>query len=297
MRENYVPSGIFPPASFLIALLATMVFSLILAIPYALAIWFIPIAFISILAPIAWGFLCSLIPGRTITSGHIRNPMVAGLAGFLGSLPGYYLTWCAWANLVFNMGDTVAIGSGRRAMSVAKSSISLDQLKELALVPKGLFSLIQSVNEVGLWSISRSSGNVHGLPLWGVWGVEFLMIVGVTAFLYAARAREPYSEETQRWIPCLKLGQKLAFPDDLAQLRQKLDDGDINYLLSAPVEEDIKNSNYLALSVYQDAAITEAYLDVDAFTLEKKNAHKSNNLSKKLKIRTDLARALVNRLS
>ncbi|MDR2141526.1 MAG: hypothetical protein LBR11_07035 [Deltaproteobacteria bacterium] len=296
MRKNYVPSGIFPPASFLIALLATMAFSLILAIPYALTIWFVPIIYLSILTPIAWGVLCALAPGRAITSGHIRNPLVAGLAGFLGSLPGYYLTWCAWANLCAKSGYNASQGAGRRAMSVAKSSISLDQLKDIALNPSGLFETIQQVNAEGLWSLGLSAGTVHGLQLWGVWGVEFLMIVGVTSFLYAARAREPYSEDNQMWIPRVKLRQKLTFPYDFVQLRRQLKDGDIFYLLSAPVEENFMSYSYLSLSVYEDSSISEAYLDVDAFTLENNLRH-FNNISKRLKIRPDQARALINRLS
>jgi hypothetical protein len=296
MPEKYQPSGVCPISAFLLTLFVTAVFSLVVGVLYSLAIWYVPIVYFSILGTIGWGYLVSIGPGQTIRNGHIRSPMAAGLAGFLGVLPGYYFSWVVWADLVNNMGEAITFG-GRRGFSISKSTLHLDELLQIATDPAGLVEKIREVNEYGLWSVGKSGTPVHGPALGAVWAVEFLIIVGLTAYLYAKRARRPYSEERGRWFPVVKLPKFLLYPDDLTFHERLLSSGDITQIVEATTLDDPKTGDYLSLVVYYSPEEREAYLDVEVGVLNKKKSHDTTKLIEALKIRPDQAKKLVEKFS
>ncbi|MDR1607844.1 MAG: hypothetical protein LBT38_05485 [Deltaproteobacteria bacterium] len=292
MSQNYQPSGFFTPGAFLVTLLATSLFTALTSVIYALAIWYIPLFFVGALAPFVWALLSAKTVGSLINRTKIRNSKVAGLVGLLGSLPGYYCSWVVWANLVINMGEIIGFGSGRSSISVSKSSIHLDQLILIATHPQDIIELMKLVNVDGLWAIKNFV--VKGYFLWGVWALEFLVIIGAHCVYFARRAAIPFSEATDSWIKPTKLKTKVAYPLEDELFLNNLNQGDISYLLSASPAANTESENYLTLTTYYDPNESQAYLDIEAafYSGKKNRKFKYEKIASLLQIRPDQAKKL-----
>ncbi|MDR1871280.1 MAG: hypothetical protein LBS60_05015 [Deltaproteobacteria bacterium] len=129
-----------------------------------------------------------------------------------------------------------------------------------------------------------------------LWAAELLILLGIMALHYQGKARGPYSEELSAWIPKIVLGQKLTWPAD-ENFAQRLQKGDISFLVQGSTLDDSSTDSHLALSVYYAPQISNAYLDVQMKILTKNKSNKSKNLVNLLKINHNDAKSLVDRLA
>jgi hypothetical protein len=72
------------------------------------------------------------------------------LAGFFGVLPGYYISWVTFTNLLTNVSGTVKIFPQTRGLTFAKSRFNLKEIFQNATDFKGLVEIIQAVNQAGI---------------------------------------------------------------------------------------------------------------------------------------------------
>jgi hypothetical protein len=282
---------------FLQGLVLTMVFSLLLGAIYAALVWVNPFIYISFLATLAWPIISTFISGSSIIFGKIRNPFIGGLIGFLGNLPGYYLHWAVWVDLCVKREHFITFGVNMadKALYLAGSSINLSEVLYLAFNPVELFDSIKKILFIGVWSIG-SGDAIHGLPLGIVWALEFVLIMGLSANSYAAKASTPFSENSYKFIPIIVPPKMTAVPED-PNFLERLAAGDIADLFAAAPLEETKSSDYLKLSLYYSPEIYDSYISVEMLTLKKKKSYDSKTLVDRLKIEVGQAQRLLSRFS
>jgi hypothetical protein len=284
--QTYEPSGQSTPTGLFIVFLVTAVVSVLTAVPYSLAVWYIPWIILLAFAPPVWTFIVSRFGKLAIKRLHIRNPKKAGLVGVLGMLPGYYMTWVASISLFMNYeGESVSLGSGRRAATFLKSNVDFDQMIMMISEPVELWKYIlgEHRNQIS-WTIFGFT--MEGMLLFLIWAGELLMLICLAYYFYTAAAEAPYSEEQRIWLPEKKLQKFPALPPaaEFESTFTAIRNGDISFILSAVPEQNPKTADYLSLTVFYDPqAYNESYLTVDLMTVKKKS-HESINLIKQLKI-------------
>ncbi|MDR1085639.1 MAG: hypothetical protein LBP22_12495 [Deltaproteobacteria bacterium] len=296
MYETYHPSGQYNPVSTLLVIVFGAVVSLITAIPYSYLTWYLPWAILLIIAPVGWGYLYGKMVGIFIKSRHIRNPKIAGLSGMLGMLPGYLLTFLCLVSLFINFeGETYSLGSGRKATTIAKSTISLEHMKEMLADPAATLEYVKAIAQQEFRTFFGKP--LMGILLYIVWLAEFLILMFYSFISCQEAAAEPYAEDIQKFLKAHKLKKIPALPADEAESVKLIENIDVNYLISAPECPDPKKTDYFSLVVYYDPeAHLDAYLDVTVMVYgssKKKSKHEASTIAKYMKIQpTDAAKLI-----
>jgi hypothetical protein len=297
MSETYQPSGKYNLAAVVTAAAAGAVFSALTAIPYAFAVWYVPLLILTPLLPVLWAYCTAAVAGIFIRSGRIRSPRAAGLAGVVSMLPGYYLAWAATVSLFINFsGNVHRLGSGRRALTFAVSNIDFGQIKEMLLNPAVFWKFVAGpVNE----NFTRTvfGAEINGGILWAVWAAELLLIFVLAYVFFDSKASKPFSEICDRFFPevnPLRFSPLPSGPEDAARLVNELAQGDVSYLLTAVPLETGKGGDSLKMTVYfMPDDLTAAYLTVDLLSKDSKGKSSSKTLVTCVRIQTAQAAALI----
>jgi hypothetical protein len=157
-----------------------------------------------------------------------------------------------------------------------------------------------AVNANGAWSIFGQQ--VYGIVLYLIWAAEFLIILFLTAQKTQEYARVPYNENAGTWYKKVKLSHGLiSTPDnvsDLAITIGQIAEGNITYLLNAPIAESSDVPNF-KVTLYATEGAPDLYATIDSTVLKegsKKDETETDNLVKYLFIPGPIAQNLLHRL-
>ncbi|MHB8873749.1 MAG: hypothetical protein ACYC8T_08690 [Myxococcaceae bacterium] len=176
--ENYRASGKFSPRLVVYGLLV-LSGAVLLSGVYELLLFYIPFIYLNFIIVAAFGAILGVLSAWTLSKGHCRNRTVGILltllitgAGLLGSY--------AW-------------NYRRYVSAVAEANPEYSQLEIARFeVPSWLENRVE-----GGWRMKSST--INGLAVWGVWGVEALVVLGLAFWLVTDRPKTPYCEGCGRW--------------------------------------------------------------------------------------------------
>lgn len=240
MPKTYSPSGEFPASAIFGVFFSYAAISSILAVPYALAIIYVPLVFLNVISIVAWCLAASAVAGYSIKIAKGRNPAAAGFLAVLGSLVGYYVHWAFWLSVHSQEGYTMFGALLGRPMEV--------------------FSRALEINSAGTWGIR--GGHVSGAMLWIVWAAELMIYLCVAFFWAKETAEEPFDETGQVWYKKADTKNNLfAAPsdkDELGAVTRKIQNNDYSYFADAPLAQS-KEEKHFELTLWTAPSVVDAY--------------------------------------
>lgn len=255
--ESYRAAGSFDVRS----VLASLILGVTAAVLSAGAIWLweiSPVPTLLILTPLFQGFAVGWVMAMLVTRLKIRNPVLVGGIGFLCGLLSVFLVHYGHHRHILSQ-----IAQSQREHLRGDQSLSEDTrreyLAELDADPDGMANraLIQNTghggvlgsllvrNEIGV-TIKRAK--VTGWFLWGVWGVEALIVSGIACLAASTAASRTFCEECELWceehaqfqVPASQASElaeaiRSNVPNSVAAIREKpnpaSEEGDATLLL------------------------------------------------------------------
>jgi hypothetical protein len=292
MSKFYQPTGLFSGGDILITLAAVGVISSVLAVPYALILWYCPIVYLAVFLPLGYAKLTALACGFAVRRGKLRSPHVASAVGGIGCLMGWYMSWAAWAVMVKNIYEQGSFNIIVKSVPVVETSLPFFQPFAQALSPLEIFRLIQDVGPWGLWSVEGYV--VSGVLLYVTWGLEAIVFIFFASRFFASYGSEPFSERTYKWFPKQVLSVPLSLPPKmkLADVYKAIKVGQLGALLDAHEEKSPEANSYLKVILYYLPKAEEAYATVYGYELKSNNSHQKTLLAKYLKMPESLGKLL-----
>lgn len=208
LGESYRAAGTFDVRS----LLASLVLGVTAAVLSAGAIWLweiSPVPTLLILTPLFQGFAVGWVMAMLVTRLKIRNPVLVGAIGFLCGLLSvvlvhyghhrHILTQIAQSQREHVRGDQ-SLSEQTRREYLAELDADPDAMANRALIHNtghgGIVGSLLVRNEIGV-TIKRAK--VTGWFLWGVWGVEALIVSGIACLAASTAASRTFCEECELW--------------------------------------------------------------------------------------------------
>ena len=256
MNNYYTPSGKFPPLSFMLFVILSLVVFPILAVFYTYAVWYIPFIYINFLLTFGLGVgIGFLINKIVIRYGKVRNPKMAFLLCVLGAFVALYIQWVVWADLVMNSTE-----SARFTSMVVKSSMNLEQLAFIAVSPKLLFQLMVEVNSYGTWGLFEET-TISGTFLWIIWVLESLIVIVVSLMFGGKRASNPFCERGNKWFKQRDLPQ-LSYIYSKSDVVIDLEQGTFKSLSSLHLYDELHDSTGFSVATLFYSDMGEHYLSI-----------------------------------
>ncbi len=172
----------------------------LLGIPYAYAVHYCPLIYVTFLITAAYGGAIGVAVNIAGRQGKVRNLPLLMLGGLLAGLAGYYVAWVGYVH------------------SVTTSSV-------WAWSPNELYEYIQAINEKGIWSIKRSKPT--GMVLSAVWLVEAGVIA--TCAMMVPRSligSTPFNEQADAWVDNVTTYGPFALEGEARDFTERLEHGD-----------------------------------------------------------------------
>lgn len=212
MEEKiYKHSGESHILGIMIALGLGAALAIFLGFIYTVLIVLIPIVYANFFMTIGFGTILGYSMKFFSRFGKIRNGkqqiILAGAVGFIG----FYFQWIAYF---------VFLNSGEHSFQAYQENFNL-------LYDPGFFIfLIIDLNKTGSWEMFGIM--FTDFPLWIIWGLEALIIIGIPIIINAKHPIIPYSELLNKWYSKYNLKTEFeniatqrAFKDDLLQNVEK----------------------------------------------------------------------------
>jgi len=189
MIETYKPSGKFTPI-FPLYLIGAFAVIIGLAWLYVRVLDWIPLIYISFLATAAFGFGCAMLLHLAVNVGKCRNVLLATLAGLLigaGAIGAKH-----WMQYKYTLGEIAKIA----ATENGGENVSADEVGQQITFPLYIDFRVKTG-----WSVGRrgSSGDISGIFVYGVWLLEALVVLACCVVLPRGKAKEPFSESSDKW--------------------------------------------------------------------------------------------------
>lgn len=211
--ERLRSSGRIAPRFVPIAL-GAIVAAALLAWPYQKLIGWIPYIYLSLLVYLAVGFGVAMLVLMANQLGKNRNRLVGALFGLVVAATTVGVShYVAYRTLITDIAEKVA---GSQVISVDDAE---DEVARVLTFGRYLDARV----ETG-WSLGRHSrsfggdedpkGDISGVMVWIIWGIEGGVLLGVGAFVGAKR--EPFCEDCQRWMDEREVGARRGGPESLA---------------------------------------------------------------------------------
>ena len=216
--KYYRPSGGVNPAALVLAGLAGAVAAVVMAVPYAYAVKYIPIPKLNALTTLCYGVALGVVPAWMLKRLKVRSAPAGLLVCGLVGLVGLYAAWVVWEALLFT--DT----------GVA--------LRQLAVSPNAVVRLAVSVNEQGTWSMGhsysssaqRNADAVSGWLLTLIWAAEAAILIGMSMVVGPSMLKSaPFCDACDAWCSSKGVVRSTATVDGAA-LRQRLEAGDFAHV-------------------------------------------------------------------
>ena len=257
----YRHAGKAPLGGIIIALLVGLVGASILAVAYAFAIWYDPIAYLNIVICFVFGLLLAYMAGKGAKLGKIRSSGMAMFIALVVALAALYVHWAAYLTLLNHAGGATSFGSGKNAISIVGSSFDFMTFYYFLIHPMELSQVMQYLNMGGFWSYQNFTPT--GMALWAMWGLEAAIIIIMALYHVRQAADKPFSEKAECWMEEDKLPASLAFFSDAQDTRRRLEQGDLSPVLQAQtLTPEDKNTSRAKLSLYACSGDENAYLSV-----------------------------------
>lgn len=204
-EQYYHSSGKAPMSGIALSLIGGTTAGFVLAAIYAYFIIFVPFIYVRILGTVGFGFGVGWATAYALNLGKIRNMKVAyGIISAV-SLLTLYSAWVMWIyGLLDREGEIVSFWA-------------------VALQPWIVWDIMRSLNATGVWSLKGTE--VSGVVLWGVWGIEALIILGFI-FVNGVKAIRgvPFCETCLKWSlrnPAVLELSGAASPELVSRVRAK----------------------------------------------------------------------------
>ncbi len=206
----YQHSGKFSLSAILAGILVGLAVGLPLAFVYSYAILYIPIVgYITIILSGIFGGAAGGATAGGLRWKKARNTALTAVLAFLVALVSFYFSWAVWIYALLRRG-------GEKV-----------PLRGLVVFPNLLWRLIAEVNKVGAFTVrgTRPTGAV----LWGLWGIEAAIILGMAVFVAMGMVREdPFCESCESW--CKKQeGVCKVSGGDVNELKRRMESKDFGY--------------------------------------------------------------------
>ena len=184
--------------------------------------WVSQYFYLIILFPILIGFVVGAVGVRMVRQGRVRNPLIGGLAGFIGGalamLMMHYFDYRSFRDSLAELDPewrTIAqLPAAEREQLLAEVEDVADR-EQLAAVFRaaavGSFGeyMQYAAHEGVEISSSRGSGNPMNLGYYGTWiywGIEMLIVAGITYAMVRGSTADPYCRECGAWKEQRTLG-------------------------------------------------------------------------------------------
>ncbi len=215
---HYQHSGKAPIGGVLLTLVGGVVAGVLLGAIYGFLIYWSPFVYINAFITFGFGVVLATVVGSLGKLGKLRNVAVLTVIALLTAVLAYFVHWVVWVERM--------TGS-------------------LLLQPDQMWAFLSTVNALGPWSIFGWTPT--GAALWGIWGIEALVIIGLGTVSAHGLIDIPYCEETKQWTKESILPERFGPLDDVPKV-------------------DSPNSLLQALRPESDA--TPAYTEVAIATAE-----------------------------
>lgn len=171
-HQRYQQSGSYSASGVLVALLVGSAIAAVMSPIYALALVYIPFAFINCFVVFGYGLAVGFGVAYGCKAGKVRSSGLAAKCGVAVGVLACYFGWVSW----------LLVASRR-----------------LIFLPADLLSTLRAVAATGSWSIGQSTPT--GVVLYMIWVAELLAICLLAAF--AARFKmdeEVFCETCAAWL-------------------------------------------------------------------------------------------------
>jgi hypothetical protein len=295
LREIYIPSGEYSPSAIILVPLIVAIASVVTSIFYGGAVYFNPIIYISLFLPYLWALSIGLFAGWTIKSCHVRNPKMAGLMSVVGIIPGYLFHWLIWVDLVLNQSSEklLTLGSGPKAVAIAKSRVYFDEIVYLLKEPLSTFQVLSDISLEGIWTIFNFE--IKGTVLLVVWAAELIILFVSCAKIFSRYAAFPYSEEQRQFFKKKALRTHLRIPNEADDVLKRFSQGEYGYLFAIAAPETDKKAPYLQAEFFLLEREQKAYMSLNYVTFKGKKSI-PNRIAEKEKVDKSKVEQLFTRL-
>lgn len=196
--DRYQPSGFFRPATIALCVVGA-VGGFLVAWLYQLAVRWIPIIYLNLLVCLGFGFLLGMIGVKAVKIGHCRSRLLATVLAAVLACGGVAGSWY-WEYQNFR--SLVIAEIQKEHPEAAREAIVL------AVDTDVNFRAFVKLKAEHGWKVSShgsEGSDFTGAPVYVVWGIEALMILGLALVMTFRAAGEPYCERCNEW------GTKRAF--------------------------------------------------------------------------------------
>jgi hypothetical protein len=217
------------------------------------AFWAHKIFYIVLLFPALIGFAIGAVGIRMTKKGHIRNPWMGGLAGFLAGVLAmtatHYFEYDEFRSeikkLPPGLHELAAAPPEERQLALAtikdgedrarlEETISFMQIKSL---PQ--FMDFKAKEGVSIKGKGRGDGmNLGYTGSWIYWGLETLIVAGITFVMVFDSTSQPYCRKCQRWKTPRVLGHLRGQPAETTAFLQQ---GNLSPIAAKQSGDDPRN--------------------------------------------------------
>jgi hypothetical protein len=250
--SEYQPDGGFAPSG--VAMLISALVLIGAALGFA-AHWISQFFYLIILFPAAIGLALGYVGKRMITSGRVRNPLLGGVAGFLGGafamLAMHYFDYeqfrghvSQWPAELRELAQMSPVDRARELTSDIKPetrAIVEEAADMITVTSFPAYVDMQARHGVELKrAASSSSGRGLNLGYYGsyiYWLVEVLIVAGITFVFVKSEAAEPFCTDCSEWKKPTVLG--FLNTNDVNQATGAVKSGDANTIVAAGATSEV----------------------------------------------------------
>ena len=236
----YKPSGKFGIASFITIPLLGAIGACLGGFAYSYAVSWIPFIYVNVLLTIAYGFVMGFMVYMGANLGKLRNVPLALLLSLVVGVFALYTQWVAHFH-------------------------ALTDPSQLILDPLLLWQYITTLGETGSWSIGSSKEPINGILLYLVWGIEAIIIIGLTFFMAMAAVNQLFCENCGQWTSDEQTFGPFKKVKDLNQTRNELENHNFYTLENL---EPADHARYYATIKMEGCGAPDCHQKLNAITLQ-----------------------------
>ena len=203
----YSESGTVSPVGMLTFFGLGLVAAAALGFVYALAVFYVPLVYVSVLLTAGFGFALAYVIGKIAYVAKVRKRSFILLGSLVIGIAGLYFAWVFWL-------------------------WALSEFSLLSFSPAYVFDMMQLIGITGVWGIGDDS-TVSGTMLYIVWAIEAAIIIGAAVILGRAFVtRQPFCEDCSKWTKETLISSRIEPIGDVRNFIERLEEKDFSVLTS-----------------------------------------------------------------
>ncbi len=239
MEEQYYKhSGIVNPIGLFLIPIIGIPCGVILSCIYSYAIFYIPFIYLNFFITLFFGIFLGFILRKIAIIGKVRNTSLLMITGLIVGSIALYCSWITWI-------------------------YAFTEHAYYTVDPSDMWLVISKTAELGAWTIFGWTPT--GWALYLIWGIEALMIVGVTSIL--ASTIPPYCENCKQWLTNEIELPPISAISDIDSIKIDLENGSIHSLLSIGLAEQ-SSATYATITIVQCDCLETNLLTIKTLTTE-----------------------------